>query len=210
MWAVRADGIGEPTLLQPLSRDVTSLRRVAGRGLDRLPHPALSIAGHLRGRDRDGPRDPPRGQPNFDEISPAISPDGRWIAYSSTETGAPQVYVRPFPNVEAGRWQISDGVGAAPIWARGGHEIFYATTTALYTARIETDPTIRVTGHSLLFNLPPGVTPVNARGWYDASTDDKSFLMARPAQFGTAPGESKIELIMVQNFFEELKARIRP
>ena len=208
MWSVRADGIGEPTLLQPLSRDVTTFD-VSPDGawlVYRTPSaPSRDIYAIEIGTDREIPL---AANPNFDEVAPAISPDGRWIAYSSTETGTPQIYVRPFPDVEAGRWQVSDGAGAAPVWATNGREIFYATTTGFFTAQIETDPTIRVTGHALLFNLPPGVTPVNAQGWYDVSTDGKSFLMARPAQFGTAPGESKIELIMVQNFFEELKARI--
>ena len=59
-----------------------------------------------------------------------------------------------------------------------------------------------------LFNLPPGVTAVNARGWYDVSADDQSFLMGRPAQFGSVSGGNPIELILVQNFMEELKARV--
>ncbi|HSG09295.1 MAG TPA: hypothetical protein VLA36_13120, partial [Longimicrobiales bacterium] len=73
----------------------------------------------------------------------------------------------------------------------------------------QTEPTFRVTGHTQLFNLPPGVTAVNARGWYDVTPDGQSFLMGRAAQFGGASGGSSAELILVQNFFEELKARIR-
>ena len=145
---------------------------------------------------------------SFDEMGPAISPDGRWIAYSSNETGSPQVYVRPFPNVDDGRWQVSDGPGVSPTWARSGREIFYATTSNMSAAQLETEPTLRVTGHLSLFNLPPGVTAINARGWYDVSADDQSFLMGRPAQFGTVSGGNPIELILVQNFFEELKARV--
>ena len=57
--------------------------------------------------------------------------------------------------------------------------------------------------------MPPGVTAFNARGWYDVSTDGQNFLMGRPAQFGGASGGNSVELILVQNFFEELKARIR-
>ena len=85
----------------------------------------------------------------------------------------------------------------------------YATVSALYAAQVQTQPTFRVTGHSLLFNLPPGVTATNSRGWYDVSADDQSFFMGRPAQFGTAQGGNAIELILVQSFFEDLKARIR-
>ena len=62
---------------------------------------------------------------DLDEHSPAISPDGRWMAYVSTESGKPEVYVRPFPNVDQGKWLVSAGGGAEPTWARSGREIFY-------------------------------------------------------------------------------------
>ncbi|MDT8341039.1 MAG: protein kinase [Longimicrobiales bacterium] len=208
VWSMRADGTGEPMLLQPLARSAVSFD-VSPDGAwivyRTQATPSRDIHAVEIGTDREIPL---AANENFDETGPAISPDGRWIAYSSNETGAPQVYVRPFPNVEAGRWQISDGPGVAPTWARSGREIFYATTSSLFAAQLETDPTIRVTGHSTLFNLPPGVTAINARGWYDVSVDGQSFLMGRPEQFGTVSGASPIELILVHNFFEELKARI--
>jgi serine/threonine-protein kinase len=209
VWSMRADGTGEPTLLQALTQTAISFD-VSPDGawiVYRTPAaPSRDIYAVEIGTDREIAL---AANESFDESGPAISPDGRWIAYSSNETGSPQVYVRPFPNVEAGRWQVSDGPGVSPIWARSGREVFYATTSGLYAASLETEPTIRVTGHSLLFNLPPGVTAANARGWFDVSSDDQRFLMGRPAQFGTAAGGSAIELILVQNFFEELKARIR-
>ena len=208
VWTMRADGTGEPTLLQALARNPVSFE-VSPDGTwvvyRTAAAPSKDIYAVEIGTDDEIEL---AANDNFDESAPAISPDGRWIAYTSNETGSPQVYVRPFPNVDAGRWQISDGPGVAPIWANSGGEIFYATTTGFFAAKIETEPTIRVTGHSLLFNLPPGVTAFDASGWYDVSADDQSFLMGRPAQFGTVSGESSIELILVQNFFEELKARI--
>ncbi len=209
VWAMRADGIGEPRLLQALSRTAISFT-VSPDGewiVYRTPAtPSRDIYAVEIGTDLEIPL---AANDNFNESGPAISPDGRWIAYSSDETGSPQIYVRPFPNIDDGRWQVSDGPGVAPLWARDGGEIFYATATGLFAARLETGPTIRVTGHSLLFNLPPGVTAVDARGWYDVSADDQSFLMGRPAQFGTVSGESPISLVLVQNFFEELKSRVR-
>ena len=59
------------------------------------------------------------------ERNPAISPDGRAVAYNSDESGRHEVYVRPFPNVGARRWQISTGGGAGPRWTRGGRELVY-------------------------------------------------------------------------------------
>ena len=54
-----------------------------------------------------------------------ISPDGRWLAYASIESGRNEIYVRPFPDVDAGKWQISSSGGGAPVWARDGRELFY-------------------------------------------------------------------------------------
>jgi serine/threonine-protein kinase len=208
VWSMRADGTGEPTLLQPLARTPVSFD-VSPDGAwivyRTVADPSRDIYAVEIGTDREIPL---AANDSFDEMGPAISPDGRWIAYSSNETGSPQVYVRPFPNVDDGRWQISDGPGVSPTWARSGREIFYATTSNMSAAQLETEPTLRVTGHLSLFNLPPGVTAINARGWYDVSADDQSFLMGRPAQFGTVSGGNPIELILVQNFFEELKARV--
>ena len=59
------------------------------------------------------------------EHNAEVSPDGRWMAYQSNESGADEVYVRPFPKVNDGRWQISTGGGTRPAWARSGREIFY-------------------------------------------------------------------------------------
>ena len=66
----------------------------------------------------------------FDETEPAFSPDGRWIAYASNESGRYEVYVRPFPGGApsgSGKWQISTGGGFHPIWSRDGRELFYET-----------------------------------------------------------------------------------
>ncbi|MGH8648697.1 MAG: TolB family protein, partial [Burkholderiales bacterium] len=64
-------------------------------------------------------------QTMFDERNGEISPDGRWLAYESNESGQSQIYVRPFPAVDEGRWQVSTSGGVQPLWARSGRELFY-------------------------------------------------------------------------------------
>ena len=59
------------------------------------------------------------------ERAPAISPDGRWLAYESDESGRAEVYVRPFPAVDQGLWAISTSGGSEPRWARDGRELFF-------------------------------------------------------------------------------------
>ena len=75
--------------------------------------------------DGSGGAKPLLADPKFNERNGEISPDGRWIAYESDESGRGEVYVRPFPNVDAGRWAISSGGGTRPAWARSGRELFF-------------------------------------------------------------------------------------
>ena len=62
---------------------------------------------------------------SYDEKGLALSPDGRWIAYESTETGRDEVYVRPFPDAQGGKWQVSTSGGFNPKWAHSGKELFF-------------------------------------------------------------------------------------
>ena len=146
--------------------------------------------------------------PDFDEVGPAISPDGRWLAYASNETGGYQIYVRPFPDVESGRWQVSTSGGAAPRWSHSGNEIFYGTVTgAIVATTVDTSSGFRVLRTQTLFTDNQIVGEGIANGWYDLSTDDERFLMARPVSSG---GNAKQpELIVIQNFLSEVQ-RLAP
>ncbi len=78
-----------------------------------------------------------------------VSPDGRWIAYVSDEEGQREVYVRTFPNVDGGKWQISRDGGASPVWGPDSREMFYLTNdgpgtpTTVMIAANDTDPALR-------------------------------------------------------------------
>jgi serine/threonine-protein kinase len=61
----------------------------------------------------------------FNELNAEVSPDGRWLAFESDESGQREVHVRPFTDVSGGRWQVSTGGGSRPLWARNGEELFY-------------------------------------------------------------------------------------
>ena len=145
----------------------------------------------------------------FDESQPRISPNGRWIAYTSAEAGEPEVYVRPFPNVHDGRTRISPGYGVGPTWGRDGQELFYQTrvgsNTALVAVAVDTSgSTFEVKESVTLFDGPYrlGTGPsVNA---FDVSPDGERFLMIRES--GASDDRSgDSELIVVHNWFEELK-----
>jgi len=141
----------------------------------------------------------------FDESAVEFSTDGRWMAYQSNETGRREVYVRPFPDVDRGKWQVSTGSGRGPIWAHSGREIFYLTDAGeVMAASVDPGPPFAITGHEVLFTVGPEYYFANNTGTWDVAPDDEAFLMARsPA---TASGERTYRLVL--NFFEELKARV--
>jgi serine/threonine-protein kinase len=208
LWAQRADGTGEPTLLVELDGNPMSFttspdgERVVYR-VAASPTRDIFMQGLT-----DSVATAMAAAEDTDENAPTISPDGRWVAYVSDETGEPLVYVRPFPNIDEGRWQASAGSGGSPLWSHSGRELFYATASGLVAAQIETTPSFRVVEHEALFRFPAGVVPQVVKGWYDVDLGDERFLMARPAQFGTDESESRVELILVENFLEELKVRV--
>ena len=137
----------------------------------------------------------------FDEGHPVISPDGGWLAYESNESGRQEVYVRPFPNVEEGKWQISTNGGSQPVWGPQGRELFYRTGQAMMAVSIETEPTFTHGRPEVLF------TGSYFRGC-DISPDDGRFLMIKPF-VDTEDTSPPTHFIVVENWFEELK-RLAP
>ena len=86
----------------------------------------------------------PLVQTPFFEDNGEISPDGRWLAYQSNDSGQHQISVRPFPDVNSGHWQVSTGGGIQPLWARNGEELFYrGPNGALMGVRVEPGTTWR-------------------------------------------------------------------
>ena len=133
----------------------------------------------------------------FDERSPAISPDGRWLAYSSNESGHDEVYVRGFPN-PAGRWQISVAGGGAPRWSRNGRELIYRNEDAVISVDVALAPTFSVGSHHTLFEAPFYGQADHAE--YDVSADGSQFVFI-------GGSSARPDLIVTLNFFEELRRR---
>jgi serine/threonine protein kinase len=147
----------------------------------------------------------------YAEINPEVSPNGRWMAYTSNESGQYEIYVRPFPEVDKGRWQVSTSGGHSPLWSRDGRELFYRNGDAVIAVSVKTEPTFSLQTPKILFRgsyFPPGSTigMIRSHIW-DISPDGKRFLMMKLP--GTAPGEGGPRRInIVLNWFEELKQRV--
>jgi hypothetical protein len=150
----------------------------------------------------------PLVQTPFFEENGEISPDGRWLAYQSNDSGQLQISVRRFPDVNNGQWQVS--TGSQPLWARNGEELFYlAPNGALMAVRVEPGATWRATAPTTVLNgqffgsSPVPGAPVLSRT-YDASPDGKRFLRIKEA--GVAgPAAALASIVVVENWLEELK-----
>ena len=200
-----ADGSGVP---EPLTRD--GERRIFPR--------AFSPDGtQILGSESAAPRDiylldVPAGREaqrligtTFEENNPELSPDGRWLAYQSNESGRSEIYVRPFPDVDARRWQISTAGGTRPLWSRDGRELFYLVGSGTIMAvPVEMTQTFAAGRPEIV--VEGDYAAVGVGRAYDVSPDGRRFLMVKNVDAG---GEAPpAQIVLVQHWFEELKALV--
>ena len=152
--------------------------------------------------------------PVVNALSPALSPDGRWLAYTSDTTGRFEVYVRPYPNVDAGRWQVSQAGGHSPHWSHTGRELFYENgAKALVAAAVVPGVTFTLGAQVTLFNTSgfagtnSGSAAAGSYLYYDVAPDDKRFVLFRKA---TENGDVKVDpLVQVVNWGVEVRAKLK-
>lgn len=137
----------------------------------------------------------------FNEEGPALSHDGRWLAYVSDESGHNEVYVTSFPKAQ-GKWKVSTDGGTEPLWSRDGTEIFYRVGNGMMAVRVATTPAFRTSPPQLLFagEYDQGE---NSRPAYDINADGSRFLMLKTAGTDSAP--TGFEFVL--HWFAEIKRR---
>ncbi len=142
---------------------------------------------------------------------PRISPNGRWMAYASNESGRYEVYVCPFPDVKKGKWKVSASGGNHPLWSPDGWELFYNNVDATMAVPVETDPFFKYGTPTVLFQGTLGkITSPTSKSmasytYWDISHDGKRFLMLKDTP---APAEAPRKINIILNWTEELKQRV--
>lgn len=208
VWAKAADGTGR-------ARRILALEEGSIFGFSRSEDPdwmALRVGGNS-GRDvfaarpgADGTAVPLLTE-TYDETAVALSPDGTRLAYASRETGRLEVFVRPFPDVGAGKWQVSSGGGTAPVWRRDGRELFYVGEGGeMLAVPVEDGPGFAAGRPEMLFEIGQDVVATDAsqggvHAAYDVDPDGRRFLMIR--QVEDAPEVHP--LVWVANWWSELE-----
>jgi serine/threonine-protein kinase len=144
-------------------------------------------------------------QTKFDERNGIVSPDGRWLAYESNSSGPFEIYVRPYPNVGGGQWQVSTAGGTRPLWTRSGKElVFVGLDGALLRVPVEASGAIWNAGTPMKLLEGRYYTAGEGTGRpYDVSPDGQRFLMIKGPE--TDPSAAPPALIVVQHWDEELK-----
>jgi serine/threonine-protein kinase len=215
LWWIRADGAGDSQRLaeskniqyasswRPDGKVLAFMQLKPGTNWDIMTLP-------IEGNEKSGwkPGEPkPFVNSAFSELEPAFSPDGRWLAYMSNESGNSEVYVRPFPG-PGGKWQISTGGGLYPKWSRNGKELFYRTVDSKITV-----VTYIASGDSFRADKPqlwsPGQFTDRGNAYnFDLHPDGKRFAVLKAP--GTEQTASVNKVSFIFNFFDELRRKLPP
>ena len=204
-----ADGTGKDRLAARLQQRVQEVTwSPDGAWLVMRTDNASAGAGDIIGVRTSGDSTPvPLVASPYTELAPSISPDGRWIAYQSLETGRNEVYVRPFPNTDDGHWQISIRGGVEPKWGHDSRSLYFIRADGwLVQAALHTQPAFAVDTLNPLFDVR-GFLDNGFHQSYDVSPDGKAFYFTRAASSGS--GSAGTNLVWVDHWLTDLNAILK-
>ena len=205
LWTRRADGSAPATLAAHTERALSEVMW-SPDGKSLIGRTALSADGEGDIMISHPPEDTtmrPLIATPATEKNMTFSPDGKWMAYASNESGEFEVYVVPFPDVTASRTLLSTAGGNEPRWSHRGGEIFYRDRAGnMVAAQVKTSLTFSLVKSTVLF-AAAGYQEHNAYRNFDVSRDDQRFLMLRPVTQGTGT-----QLVVVENWLADVKGSV--
>ncbi|MEQ1691033.1 MAG: protein kinase [Gemmatimonas sp.] len=203
-----ADGTGTPEVVSPLSYTPTSTSPSGDRIVIRTTVNGSAVQALTTGKS------PTAASENLvvgDGLwgNGEVSPDGRWLAYDGGVAGQPQIYVRPYPNVASGRWQLTTEGGSRPVWARNGRELFFVGANgAIMSIAVGTGSAWSASSATKVADVPLYAAGL-ARS-YDVAPDGKRFLIIKRAATDVQTNANLARsaepgMVVVQNWVEELR-----
>jgi serine/threonine protein kinase len=181
-----ADGTGQEEVLEEGQKGISSWTRDGAFLLTMTPNDHPKTGGDISALPLAGPdarKSKMLRQTEFNETWPQASPDGRWLAYNSNETGSDEVYVMGFPPL-SGHWQISIGGGRLPVWSRDGHELYFAAPGGqMMAVGINPGPQFQAGVPKPLFR----VSLPSANSSYDVSADGRFLIATAAGGLAVAP-----------------------
>ena len=221
IWIVAANGSGEPSRIADTTGPTISLEFSPEdkqllystfklqTGIDVYTY---DLQGDLAGGQAYDRQARPLLNQSYSEADPRVSPDGRWVAYTSLETGEYNIFVTSYPDSDSrGKFQISTDGGVGAAWSADGTELFYNNSRTaegeleMYSVSVELEGDFSYDRPELLFTG----TYIGGDS-YDVSSDGQRFLMLKPVTDGRRDGEAiDVSLVLVDNWFDELR-RLAP
>ena len=206
----RADGSGAPVMILDGERSINEAIRTPDttRFVVRLAGPSDDL--HVVTRAKDSAATIPLvASERYNERNPALSPDGRYLAYTSNESGRFEVFVRPYPDADGGKWQVSRDGGEEVRWSHSGRELFYRNgKRELVAANVTLGATFVLGEQRALFSTA-GYVRAGTNARYDVAPDDRRFVFLRFVGTGAGSGGASsdpLTVIKVDNWLTELKA----
>ena len=203
LWWQPSDGSGAPERLQGAAgRDGVYEGVISQNGgvlAYRMNGPTANNDVWYRRLDGDTISKPIVSTKAFAELAPRFSPDGRWVAYASDQSGQSEVYVRAFPALGA-LYAVSVGGGTTPVWAPDGRHIYYLANGQINVATVATTPSFTVTSRHQLFEIPFNIA-ANVHASFDVAPDGQHLLLVKPTS-----GETQV--VVVHDWKYELRDRL--